>query len=156
MYALAVFFSPRYGVISTLVRNARTSLRIVREDLLAMLYRVEELGSQQQLESHTAIEAVGDGMLARWGLASLLRDGLIERPADRLTLTDTGRDAARQLVRTHRLWESYLVQHLGLPLDHVHDPAHRVEHFIDEKMQRDLEEAVEGVARDPHGRDIPE
>ena len=155
-YAVTVFLSPRYGVLSTLIRNARTSLRIVREDLLGMLYRVEELGSRERLETGAAIEAVGDSMLARAALASLVRDGQILRSQGRLALTEPGRDAARQLVRTHRLWEAYLVQHLGLPLDHVHGPAHRVEHFIDEKIQRDLEAAVDDAATDPHGRDIPD
>ena len=138
-YALAVFFSPRYGVLSTLIRNARTSLRIVCEDLLSMLYRLEELDSSRNLETRAALEAVGNGLLARLALASVLRDGLLVQDQRRLRLTDTGRAAASQLVRTHRLWEAYLVQHLGLALDHVHGPAHRVEHFIDAKIQRDLE-----------------
>jgi Mn-dependent DtxR family transcriptional regulator len=59
------------------------------------------------------------------------------------------------LVRSHRLWESYLVKHLGLPLDHVHDPAHRVEHYIDESIQKQIAAELEPSAQDPHGREIP-
>lgn len=48
-YLAAVFFSPRYGIASTFWRNLQTSLRIVREDLLGMLYRLEELAVERTL-----------------------------------------------------------------------------------------------------------
>jgi Mn-dependent DtxR family transcriptional regulator len=48
------------------------------------------------------------------------------------------------------------VKHLGLPLDHVHDPAHRVEHYIDAEIQQRIAEDLETSAHDPHGRDIPD
>jgi manganese/zinc/iron transport system permease protein len=156
LYALAVLLSPRYGLISTLVRNLKMSLRVLRDDLLAMLYRVEELSSEKPLSPANALQAVGGGWLAQWGLAGLVRGGQIESRGDRLQLTDAGRDLARNLVRSHRLWETYLVEHLGLPLDHVHEPAHRVEHYIDEHLQRELQAEVDATAGDPHGREIPE
>jgi len=131
------------------------SLRVVREDLLAMLYRVEELGSNRRLATADAHAALGGGMLARWGLAGLVRHGQVSRSGEQLELTATGRDAARQLVRSHRLWETYLVKFLGLPLDHVHEPAHRVEHFIGPELQEKLESKVESTGLDPHGREIP-
>jgi len=156
LYTLAVFFSPQYGICSTVLRNLKMSLRVLREDLLAMLYRVEELGSQKQLTAAEASEAVGGGWLVRWGVRELVQNGRISREGDRLQLTDEGRQAARQLVRSHRLWETYLVQHLGMPLDHVHEPAHRVEHFIDERLRQELESEIETTGQDPHGRAIPD
>jgi manganese/zinc/iron transport system permease protein len=155
LYALAVLLSPRYGIISTLIRNMQLSLRVVREDILAMLYRVEELGATRRLAAADAQAALGGGMLARWGLAGLVRDGRVSRTGDRLQLTPAGRDAARQLVRSHRLWETYLVKFLGLPLDHVHEPAHRIEHYITAELQEKLETKVDSPNLDPHGRTIP-
>lgn len=156
LYGLAVFFSPRYGICSTVLRNLRMSMRVLREDLLAMLYRVEELGSNKRLTTAEATEAVGGGWLARRGMKQLEQRGRIVRDHDRLQLTDKGREAAKKLVRSHRLWETYLVQTLGMPLDHVHEPAHRVEHFIDEQLRQDLESEVDTTGQDPHGRQIPE
>jgi hypothetical protein len=155
LYGLAVLFSPRYGIISTLVRNLQTSLRILREDLLLMLYRVEEIDATRRLRPGEAVAAVGGGWLARWALAMLRRRGRLELKGGSLHMTDDGRTRAARLVRGHRLWESYLVKHLGLPPDHVHEPAHRVEHFIGPKIREQLEEAVDDVAKDPHGRAIP-
>lgn len=155
LYGLAVLFSPRYGIVSTAVSNVQTSLRVVREDLLAMLYRLEELHSPRRLATAEAQQAVGGGVLARWGLRGLVRDGRVTASGNALELTPRGRDDARQMVRSHRLWETYLVQYLGLPLDHVHEPAHRVEHFIGQEMREELEAEVDAAGGDPHGREIP-
>jgi manganese/zinc/iron transport system permease protein len=155
LYGLAVLFSPRYGIVSAAVRNLQTTLRVVREDLLAMLYRIEELQAPQRLAAAEAERAVGGGMLAQWGLRGLVRDGRVATAGDQLELTARGRDDAKLLVRSHRLWETYLVKYLGLPLDHVHEPAHRVEHFIGPEMRDELQQKLEAADVDPHGREIP-
>jgi manganese/zinc/iron transport system permease protein len=154
-FAMAVVLSPRYGLASKMIRNARTSLRIFAEDLLGILYRLEELAVQRSLGRGEAVQAVGGGLLAHWELSRLMRRGYVVSTADGLRLTDQGRRQARGLVRSHRLWEAYLVEHLGLPHDHVHAPAERMEHFIDERLAREISERLSDTAVDPHGRDIP-
>jgi len=155
VYALAVLFAPQYGILSALVRNLQTSLRIVREDLLTMVFRVEELGGRP-LVARDALAAVGGGWLARWALALLRRRGRLALAADGLPLTADGRERAKRLVRGHRLWEAYLVKHLGLPLDHVHAPADRVEHFIHQPLRDELQKDLADTQQDPHGREIPD
>lgn len=156
LYSLAVLFSPRYGLVSAVVRNVRLSTKVLRDDLLAMLYRIEELASEKPLSATQARSAVGGGILAYWGLAGLLRNGRVASHNNHLQLTESGRKIAQKLVRSHRLWETYLVEHLGMPLDHVHEPAHRVEHFIDDRLREELEAEVDTTSGDPHGRNIPE
>ncbi len=155
LYGLAALFSPRYGVVSTLARNARTSLRIVREDVLGMLYRLEELGVPRPMPAGEAARAVGGGPLAWLALAHLRQRREVARRGRALHLTEAGRDRARGLIRSHRLWEAYLVEYLGLPLDHVHEPAERMEHFIGTPLQSHLATDVAGTEIDPHGRAIP-
>jgi manganese/zinc/iron transport system permease protein len=154
-YGLAVLFSPQYGILSKLLRNLQTSLRILREDIISMLYRTEELGAGP-LHAGDAVAGVGGGWLARGALAMLKRRGRVTSAADGLHLTTDGRERAKRLVRGHRLWEAYLVKKLGLPLDHVHAPADRVEHYIHGPLRDELQKAVEDSRQDPHGRDIPE
>jgi ABC-type Mn2+/Zn2+ transport system permease subunit len=153
LYAVAALFSPKYGIVATLARNAAATLRIVREDLLALLFRLEELTATRRLGGHEAVQAVGGSWLARVALWSLMRHRLVAT-TPLLELTDAGRSRAAELVRSHRLWESYLVQYLGLPLDHVHGPAERMEHYIDKSL-RDQLAADLGDVKDPHGREIP-
>lgn len=155
LYLLAALFSPHSGVVARLIFQHQTTQRILREDLLAMLYRVEEIEHAQPLAARDALEAIGGGWRARRALRATGRRGLVDRQQGRLLLTPEGRREASQLVRTHRLWEVYLVEELGLALDHVHEPAHRVEHFIGEEIREQLEEQLPRIDEDPHGREIP-
>jgi Mn-dependent DtxR family transcriptional regulator len=53
------------------------------------------------------------------------------------------------------LWEAYLVEYLGLPLDHVHAPAERMEHYIGPNLQEKIAQHLPQEETDPHGREIP-
>jgi Mn-dependent DtxR family transcriptional regulator len=87
----------------------------------------------------------------------LRRRGQVERGAGgALRLAPAGMEAARGIVRSHRLWETYLAEHLGLPPDHLHEPSHRAEHFISPAMRQELgREVGRDGDEDPHGREIP-
>ena len=65
------------------------------------------------------------------------------------------RKRAAELVRAHRLWERYLTERGGFKPDHVHDPAERAEHWLDEDGRRKLEENLGHPTVDPHGSPIP-
>jgi manganese/zinc/iron transport system permease protein len=155
MYGIAVLLAPQNGIVSKLIRNLQTALRILREDLLLMLYRLEEIDASKRLRPGEAVTAVGGGWLARWALAMLRRRGRVEVRDGSLHMTEDGRWRAARLVRGHRLWEAYLVKHLGLPLDHVHAPADRVEHYINEPLRENLQRHLADARQDPHGREIP-
>ena len=60
------------------------------------------------------------------------------------------------MVRSHRLWESYLAKHFNLPLDHLHMPAERMEHYITADMDDELRRQLTDPSHDPHGKIIPE
>jgi ABC-type Mn2+/Zn2+ transport system permease subunit/Mn-dependent DtxR family transcriptional regulator len=155
VYLVVVLFAPRSGALSTLLRNLQASVRIFREDLLAMLYRLEELAVGRQLSPREAAQALGGGLTPWLALRSLRFRGLAARTDNVLLLTDAGRREAVGLVRSHRLWEKYLVEKLGLPLDHVHEPAERMEHYLDERLRQEIASQVTSPDHDPHGRAIP-
>jgi manganese/zinc/iron transport system permease protein len=130
-------------------------LRIIGEDLLAMFYRLDELAPGRKLGTNEAVQSVGGGWLARLALWRQMNKGFIEYRSDGWELSPKGEQTAANLVRSHRLWEAWLVQHLGLPLDHVHDPAERMEHYIDPQLQAELRREMGDRVEDPHGRKIP-
>jgi manganese/zinc/iron transport system permease protein len=156
VYLATVFFAPRQGIVGALLRNLRNSNRVLAEDVLALLYRLEELAVAQSLGPREAAQALGGGPWAALAVRSLLWRAEVRRDGAALRLTDAGRAQARRLVRAHRLWEAYLVERLGLPLDHVHEPAMRMEHYLDEQLQQEIAEAMPGPPLDPHGRPIPD
>lgn len=154
LYLVAALFGPQHGILSRVIQNANLALRVRREDLLARLYRKQEATPPESVSQAAAIEIAGGGWLGSRALRQLLQRGQARSSAGSLELTDQGMAEGRRLVRSHRLWEAYLVNELGMPTDHVHDPAHRIEHFLDSAINDEIESTLDG-AEDPHGRQIP-
>jgi manganese/zinc/iron transport system permease protein len=154
-FALAALLAPRHGYVARLLRQAALAVRIVQEDILGMLYRWTEAGRRDALSRRDVLAAVGGGSAARLGLRLLAARGRVRRvPPAAFELTPSGLERARGLVRSHRLWERYLEKHLGMPLDHLHAGAARMEHFV----SGPIEDSLAGEfadAPDPHGRRIP-
>ncbi|MBL0921722.1 MAG: metal ABC transporter permease [Phycisphaerales bacterium] len=142
--------APRHGVAARALRRARLGARIAREDALAALYRLEERSTGATQNAVAAL--VGPGVNAARALRLAVGAGLAEKRGAAIRLTSRGRDEARRIVRSHRLWESYLVEEVGLKPDHVHDTAMRLEHLGDE---RDRIMPRSDRSADPHDRPIP-
>jgi len=70
-------------------------------------------------------------------------------------LTSAGEKIALEIIRHHRLIELYLAQHLGVPLEHVHDQAERLEHVLSEEVEARMATALGNPRQDPHGDPIP-
>ncbi|HYG78173.1 MAG TPA: metal ABC transporter permease [Planctomycetota bacterium] len=160
LFVAAVLFSPSHGLLVKMMRQFNLTLRIVREDALALLYRWQEIAPDRSLEHAQAAAALGGGWFPRLALWWLQREGRIQAWATAdgkrgLRLTDKGARQAQTLVKSHRLWESYLSQVLGFPADHLHAPADRTEHYISEGLLREVAREVEHPHEDPHGRPIP-
>ncbi len=152
----SAIFAPRYGVVSRQVRRVILSLQVYRDDIRAFLFRAEELTKKNDsVTAEEAFRAVGGGTLAAYALRQLQRAKDVTARGLQLTLTEQGRTKARTLVRSHRLWESFLVEKAGLAPDHVHGSAEQLEHFTQEELRKRLAEAQEFPAKDPHGREIP-
>lgn len=158
-FGLTVLLAPRHGLISKAFHRAAVTLRVVQEDALGLLYRLGELKSPTLPAVTPAIICSATGAspaLGRVALWRLSRLGMIARNDSGFGLTEAGRDEARGLVRSHRLWESFLHKHLNLPADHVHVTAERLEHITDSAMKQALAESTGQPARDPHGKQVPE
>lgn len=154
--ALAAFLAPTHGILSRSIRRLRLSVSIHREDMLGLLFRIaEQAPGTAALPAPTLRQAVGGGIASRLALIRIQRRGEAQRRADTIVLTDKGRMLASTLVRSHRLWESFLVEHLGLRPDHVHSTATQLEHVTDPLLQDELARRVEPASTDPHGRSIP-
>lgn len=157
-FALAVFFAPRHGLLGKGLHNLRLSLRIVREDMLAMLYRLEERAGSESSHARigNCVRLTGGGLTPWLAIPQLRWKGDVRFHSGLcLALTDQGRRRAQSLVRSHRLWEAYLKEHFHLPADHLHEPASRVEHYIGPALQDRLAESLAERDHDPHGQAIP-
>jgi DtxR family Mn-dependent transcriptional regulator len=77
------------------------------------------------------------------------------RPYHGVKLTGRGRRRALDVLRRHRLWETFLFKVLGLPWAQVHDHACRLEHGTDDQLAEALDEHLGRPRFDPHGDPIP-
>jgi DtxR family Mn-dependent transcriptional regulator len=72
-----------------------------------------------------------------------------------VTLTKNGEKAALEVIRHHRLLETFLVNTLGYSWDEVHREADKLEHVISEDFEARMAKALGNPTRDPHGELIP-
>ena len=70
-------------------------------------------------------------------------------------LTDAGRRIALEVIRHHRLLESYLAEVLGMPWDRVHDEAEVLEHVLSDDLEELIAAKLGHPTVDPHGDPIP-
>ncbi len=71
-------------------------------------------------------------------------------------LTEAGKKLATNLIRKHRLWETFLVEKLNFSWDEVHEIAEELEHIKAEKLIDRLDEFLGRPKFDPHGDPIPD
>ncbi len=82
--------------------------------------------------------------------------GLITHvPYRGVRLTDDGRRLALEVIRHHRLLESFLADALGMPWDRVHAEAEVLEHVLSEDLEELIAAKLGHPTVDPHGDPIP-
>jgi DtxR family Mn-dependent transcriptional regulator len=81
---------------------------------------------------------------------------VVHEPYRGVTLTATGRKAAIEIIRHHRLLEQYLAETLGMPIDEVHAEAERLEHALSEELEARIDASLGFPTHDPHGDPIPD
>ena len=125
------------------------------EDYLKAIYEIEQGGEAAATTDIAAALGIAaasvSGMLQRLGRLSLVR---VERYRG-ARLTPGGRQIALQLLRRHRVIESYLTGKLGYEWDDVHDEAERLEHAASPELVERMAEALGYPTEDPHGAPIP-
>ena len=70
-------------------------------------------------------------------------------------LTHEGTQLATELIRRHRLWETFLVEKLRFSWEEVHQLAEDLEHIKSPKLVDRLDEYLGYPKYDPHGDPIP-
>ena len=144
LFVLSAVLAPRRGLLARWHRLRSNARRESRQHLLRALVELEE--------RHAGASAFGDGDLAdelQWPrrrvqgrLRGLVRQKLVRREGGSWGLTAAGRDEGVFVVKSHRLWEHYLVYRHILAEDHVDRPADEVEHLLTPQIIERLEEIL--------------
>lgn len=168
LFVVALLFAPHQGILIKWWRNRALSLRILCDDVIAYLYRQQERTQSQPATAAAATAApasaskqeLADELFAsssqiRAALSRLSRWGELQHAANRYQLTDKGAQHGRKLIRSHRLWEQYLVSEASYDTSKIHGTAELLEHFTDRSLRDQLSHATDAPTRDPHGTKIP-
>ncbi|MGM0156739.1 iron dependent repressor, DNA binding protein [Enterococcus sp. AZ191] len=126
-----------------------------REDYLKIIL---ELGgdttkvNNKQIVSSLAVSPASVSEM----ISKLVKEQLVEHsPYQGVQLTESGLKKASSLIRKHRLWEVFLVEHLEYSWNEVHDDAEVLEHVTSEQLADHLEDYLNHPKHCPHGGNIP-
>jgi DtxR family transcriptional regulator, Mn-dependent transcriptional regulator len=117
--------------------------------------------SLQQREGY----ATTTGLAERLGVTAASASGMVKKldglglvrhvPYHGVELTLDGERLALEVLRHHRLLETYLAADLGVPWDRVHDEAEVLEHVLSEELEDAIAAKLGDPTHDPHGDPIP-
>jgi len=131
-------------------------LTAVAQDYLKVVWGAQEW-SDEPVTTKLLAERIGVGAsTVSETVRRLTAQGLLEHPRyGSVELTEVGRRHAVQIVRRHRLIETFLVSELGYTWDEVHDEAEVLEHAVSDLMVDRIDQRLGHPTRDPHGDPIP-
>jgi DtxR family Mn-dependent transcriptional regulator len=135
------------------MKGRRTSQ--AQEDYLKALYGLggskEPVATSRLAQELNVSSASTSEMLVKLAALHLV----LHDPYRGSRLTGDGQALALEIVRHHRLLETFLVQVLGYSWDEVHEEADRLEHAISERLEERMWTTLGRPEADPHGDPIP-
>jgi DtxR family transcriptional regulator, Mn-dependent transcriptional regulator len=130
------------------------TVRIELEDALKHLLDCDESGRGATIDSLAGALARSRRTAAE--ILGLLRArGLATATGDLHHLTEDGRLYALQVVRTHRLYETWLARETSTPPADWHREAHKAEHHLEAEEVNAMADRLNNPRFDPHGDPIP-
>lgn len=131
-------------------------LSTVTEDYLKVIWKAHEW-SDQGITTNEIATALGVAASSVSGnLSKLARDGYLDyEPYGRILLSAQGEELAVQMVRRHRIIETYLVETHGYRWDEVHAEAEVLEHAVSDRLLQLWDDMLGNPLEDPHGDPIP-
>jgi len=124
------------------------------QDYVKTIYKLQDAGPVSTTEIARELDVSGasvTGMLKRLSEMRLVDYNSYKG----VKLTSSGNKVALEIIRFHRLLETYLKEKLDFPLDKVHEEACRLEHFISDEFIKRITEQLGDPKFDPHGHPIP-
>jgi DtxR family transcriptional regulator, Mn-dependent transcriptional regulator len=128
------------------------------QDYLKAIY---QLGEAAETDGPVTTSQVSEALSVTTASASNMLKKLdamgyvIQEKRQGVELTAAGRGAALEVIRRHRLLETFLATRLGMSWDEVHREAEVLEHHVSGALADRIAEALGHPERDPHGHPIP-
>lgn len=154
IFMISMIAAPSRGLIAGAARRAGLRRRVGRQNLLRRVYEVLEARgdlSRPWTAPDLAPFSERERKSLRDEIGRASRAGLIASTGGAYVLSARGQQAAARVVRTHRLWEIYLITHAGIAADHVDRDADEIEHVLSSEIVAELEARLAEAGRLPIG-----
>lgn len=151
LYTLAVVAAPEKGLIVKGYRALEQRRKIASEDIIRQVIKHDE-----GMTIHALSERLGISKSRISGFVDRMKRKGMVSSKDPVRLSVKGKEMGDNLVRAHRLWETYQVSTMGLSQEQIHDEADRLEHYLTGKMLDDVDLKLGFPLTDPHGSPIPQ
>ena len=123
------------------------------EEYLEAIYKLAQHGPVRPTQVADSVGVSGPTVTAT--LRRLEGHGLVVRDGTKVVLTEEGVKRSLDIVRRHRIAETFLVDTLGLDWNAAHEEACILEHALSPRVLMALESFLENPAVCPHGHPIP-
>lgn len=128
------------------------------EDYLKIIYKLEDSSSEDKgVQTSVIAERLSISQASVSNMIKKLADKkhISYAPYYGVTLTDSGRKIALNMIRKHRILEQYLVERLNYSWDEVDEEAEVLEHAISDVLANRMWDDLGQPTHDPHGSPIP-
>jgi ABC-type Mn2+/Zn2+ transport system permease subunit/Mn-dependent DtxR family transcriptional regulator len=153
LYLLTALFSPTKGIVFEFFRSRHQRERIRMEDILKQSFRLQIDRTLSLAKLMTKID-IEKNQLRRL-LRKLTKKGYLTTGDQSINLNDSGLAEATRLIRAHRLWETFLVDQIGLNEEQIHEEAEKYEHLLTDEILDEVDRELGYPTTDPHGSPIP-
>lgn len=140
-FLVSLLLAPDRGLVSAMLRHRRMRRRTALHHVLRDAYELLESRGDlaDPFDAHELDASPRDVAI---GLRVARSRGLIAGSAGRLGLTAAGRIEAARIVRTHRLWELWLIDEARIAVDHVDRDADDIEHLLPASLVARIDSSV--------------
>jgi manganese/zinc/iron transport system permease protein len=162
-FIISMLFAPRRGLLADLLRKKNLRRRVGMQNVLRTIYEHLEQAHDAGVAWTRTIFHIDDILAKRsWSAGQARRqlsrarhEGLLVAVGDEYQLTSAGLEAASRVVRTHRLWELFLVEQAAVAPDHVDRDADQIEHVLPASIITSLEARMMELGRLTRSGDVP-
>ncbi|RZI48169.1 metal-dependent transcriptional regulator [Lactococcus kimchii] len=133
------------------------TLSKTEQDYLKAIYTLEKKDTKASVSIHQVAQRLSVANPSVTEMVNRLsKKGLVDYfPYRGMTLTPSGVTQARFILKSHRVWETFLVEKLGYSTKEVHEEAENLEHASSPKLVESLYALLDYPQKDPHGSSIP-
>ncbi|MDX2189328.1 MAG: metal ABC transporter permease [Bacteroidota bacterium] len=158
IFGITLLISPKRGFITKAIARFQRNFIEEQQDIIKAIEKAIREPNENKHILISELKAIFNSFstpMFKLHLFILVRRQMIRVHNDKINLTHTGKHEADVLIRAHRLWESYLVNKMNVPMDQIHESAEKMEHILPREFMDKVDKDLGYPLIDPHGSPIP-